>query len=821
MAPVDVPETSPPDATPASVATARPTAPTNADATPTNANATPSNTNSLYNNPQHPTSGNTPARSAPRNPTNGTAPSAVTTARTTTPPEEEVIFDIPNLERARKESVDEYHAHIKDLHTKMAGGNATDYVESKVVLPRSLQGLRTGQVITRLLAMNQQLNGAEWGNVMADVVGKNLLLGSVNEAGCAAINNLKEIKVEPGRSVAVPPAAKPNNRYYVECLLPYERELHVALIAECISQFPTAKGISMPGKKSFGSTRRVRLYFNTTTAPREVFTPDDENIPIREIHLPCGTAAQVIHKWQRLNQHPPPHLLNRWAPHQLQRSYAAAASTPNPVLSLNNQTQSYAAAAANSSPHPATANPPPPTLQQPAPNTNSSRPQPTQRPGAIPRGPPPHTEQPAHRISATQADSDMLDWDADEPFPAPNTAPVTPNAAYAQPAPTRLVTTSQTNQPRSQPPAASSGSAPPITTTPPNTTNIPQGAQPKPTNTPTCAESAPGAETGVAGPAHSRAPKQNLTHPAPSRSGTDLEQWQQVKRPRTRKPSAKVTSQRPAENTTIQKSASRSRKNKQTNKFAELDFVIHQTFTDDATAPIEVLLPSRPVKPPRRKFKDTSKAITKQVSDAMSHPQQVRHPVHTLSHLSPNQTQIVLRSSDEDVTSGRNRLIRQIALVRSARSNTTQKNIHLDNPADESFIGHVRDRLAECHDPPDCTGDTPIDIPLSSFFEKDELRVRGALCYAWVDLATRAILPHLYDIWPDPPSWNGINLHWLPAVDVELPCLTHASLAAIAACPSLQNIWQHIAAPRSELESAIKTAANQWRLYANPQPGPN
>ena len=185
----------------------------------------------------------------------------------------------------------------------MAGGEATEYVESKTALSRFLRGLRTGQVESIILSLNPTLNATAWGNVMADVVGNKIILGTVTADDREMINNLTEQKVEPGCTATVPQAAKPNNMYYVECLLPFEREFQVEFMEAFLKTFPSAKQISMPGKKAFGTTHRLRLYFHSTTAPREVFTPNYANVPVREITLPCGTAAQTIHKWQRLNQY--------------------------------------------------------------------------------------------------------------------------------------------------------------------------------------------------------------------------------------------------------------------------------------------------------------------------------------------------------------------------------------------------------------------------------------------------------------------------------------------------------------------------------------
>ena len=305
-------------------------------------------------------------------------------------------------------------------------------------------------------------------------------------------------------------------------------------------------------------------------------------------------------------------------------------------------------------------------------------------------------------------------------------------------------------------------------------------------------------------------------HLAPAGNASDIGQWQQPKRQRTRKPQLQTPSttelgQQP------QRSSSRSRKSKQTNKFAILDYVIHPTFTDDDLAPIEVALPAKPSKPPRRKYKDSKKVLTAQACDAFTHPREVRHPAQTLAHLSPAQLQGVLRSKEEKTRDGRDRLARQIALLRAARTNMTERNIMLDQQDDDLFINQVRARMAECTDPPDSSDAAPIDLLLSSLLDRDELRVRGALCFAWMDLVTRATLPYLFDTWPDPPLWNNTPLAWLQGNDEEVPCLRDESLAALAACPTLTKVWQYMAAQSTDLTSVINTAANQWKLFSNTQ----
>ena len=820
-----------PSPTPRRDAPTNTTTPTNT-ATQTNTNtnpAPPTNSNSGNNSnvndntpnavnntneQQHPQATRTTPPGAPR--------STQRTTRQTSSGEEEQLFNVPNCDMASRLTTEEYRTHVHELHAKLAGGNATDYVESKIALPRSLQGLRSGQVVSKLLAMNPTLNVEDWSTVMAEVVGNNLILGTVTAAGRSLINNMNSLKLEPGgRTVTVPPATKPNNMYYVECLLPYERELHVDFLAAFLKQFPSAKHISMPGKKAFGTTRRIRLYFHSTTAPREVFTPNDAGIPIREIILPCGSAAQIIHKWQRLNQVRPPHLLNRWAQHTHTRTYLPATTGAINTTTPSGAPRSYAQALANS----ANTNPqPPPTHQTPQPltTTQSTRAEPTSHPDST------TINTPGQNIPNTTPPNNVdphltMEWDSDEPFPPQQEG--TNREAISKPAQNTNMSNVD-NTPPSRIPSAPINSSSRGPSTPHPTPPCAPLQQPNTSNTPIAPhthESNPGAAQPSkaatnATPANSKPSltppqKTNTAHPAPSRSASDLSQWQQVKRPRIRKPSSQTTNEHNQETRSIQKSNSRTRSAKAANKFAVLDYVIHPTFNDDDIAPIEIALPARPNRPPRRKYKDTKVAITSQVRDALHHHQQTRHPAHTLTPLSPSQKQAVLCSRKQDIANSREKLIRQIALLRAARSNTSERNILLDQVEDSAFITQLQTRMTDCTDPPDCTDAVEIDLPLSAILDRDELRVRAELCFAWVDLATRAVLPHLYDLWPDPPSWLGSPLRWLPAEDNEVPCLPKVALAALAACPSLSNVWKRLSTSSPQLSAALQTAANQWHLH--------
>ena len=747
----------------------------------------------------------TPGAQTPENttgPANGHPPPPRTAQSTDNQP----LFGAPDAALAMSASTEEYRTHIQTLHKQMRKGESTEYVEARVSLPRSLQGLKTGQVVTKLLALNPTLQAEDWSSVTADVVGANLIIGTVTMSGRKMIDELDELKTEPGRSAKVPAAERPNNLYYVEMLMPIERELHIDFMEAFCRKFTTAKFIQMPGLKAFGTDRRLRLFFNTTTAPREVFTEEDENIPIREITLKCGTAAQVIHKWQKLNQFRPPHLANRWNNHNPTRSYAAAATANNHNI-----------------------------------NTRAPPPRPSARPGEIAQGPPAHSAHPTSNSHLASQQHNDVDWSSKEPLTTPTNIRIETPTGNTNTGATRDTTdaimrdtsanTNNTEHP--MPDRAEVGSthndnirAPAPTTT--TQTNKQDGTARAPPHQPHDQHQAGPhgkgsatqnlVRTDTAAPVQKNS-KPNTSHPTPSRSGENLAQWQQVKRARTKQHNAtpRTSTSIPRPQAQLSKSGSQNRGQSSTNKFAPLEFEVHPTFEDDDVPPITVKIPSGSRKP-RRKYKPSGRVWSKQTAEAASHPQELRHPGQTLQSVSPHQTQVLLRSKDEKARILRERLLYQIALVRAARSNTTAQQILLDKMPDDAFLEQAQARVGECDDPPECTTATPIDIPLRAILDGDETRMRSALCFARMDLITRAALPVIYDIWPEQPTWHGIPLHWLPAQDGDLPCLQDAALAALADCPSLQHVWAHLMKEAPDIDVTIRTAANQWRLHKAAQP---
>ena len=316
-------------------------------------------------------------------------------------------------------------------------------------------------------------------------------------------------------------------------------------------------------------------------------------------------------------------------------------------------------------------------------------------------------------------------------------------------------------------------------------------------------------------PAKSAQTKPSHDHPTPSRSRDDITKWHQVKRARRQQHSAATTEDPKTGNRGA--ITSHEQRQKTVNRFAPLEFEIHPTYEDDAVSPITIAVPTSSRKPARRNPKTARKAWTKQLTNSSSKSHQLRHPSHTLQHMSPQQTQVMLRSREERAKPLRDKLLYQIALLRAVRTNTTPQNILLDKSDDTIFLKQVQDRLSKCVDTPPCTTLTPIDIPLRSILDQDEMRVRGSLCFAWMDLITRAALPSIYESWLNNPTWQGLSFRWLPAADADTPCLQDGALAALAACPTLQNAWTHLSKDTPDLDVAIKTAANQWRLYVERQ----
>ena len=336
---------------------------------------------------------------------------------------------------------EEFERIIRDVHNTVHDGDTSEYHEIKLSLPRSMKNMRPIQILKKITEMNPSLENEAWTAVSADIINQHLVLGTMTQRGLELLNSLQEIKLETTMTTPVPKAKKPDNLYWIDLLYPPEVELRVPFLMKLIQIFPSGVKLSNPGKRPLGLHRRTRLHFNSVVAPRSVFTHDDPTIPIREISLACGSTAQILHKWPRLNSFIPPSVLQRGAPHRNRQSYAAAAA--HQKHRTNADPDDYL------------------SFQQP----------PIPRPGIAPNGPPAlstlHTEQPVlqtitptgsltksrdinpqsnqHQNKPTEADDEdviMAQDDANPPDDprindttpriSANRTPTTPNQARAQ-----------------------------------------------------------------------------------------------------------------------------------------------------------------------------------------------------------------------------------------------------------------------------------------------------------------------------------------------------------------------------------------------------
>lgn len=230
----------------------------------------------------------------------------------------------------------DYVTALKSLHSSLVKGDPTGHHEVKLQLPRSLHGLRVAATVSKITALNPIIQTENWSSVTADITGNTLILTTFTSKGVELLKNLKELKMDTTKTTKVPDPTKPNNKYYVDILMPLgEWEIHPELLGVAIRKFPSIYMLENPNAdKPLGSKRLFRLYFKTTTAPREVFTEDNDQVPIREVTTKDGAVALIIHKWNRLNTFPPPSLSKTWQP---RRSYAAAMRGRNPQQQQNPQ----------------------------------------------------------------------------------------------------------------------------------------------------------------------------------------------------------------------------------------------------------------------------------------------------------------------------------------------------------------------------------------------------------------------------------------------------------------------------------------------------
>ena len=124
------------------------------------------------------------------------------------------------------------------------------------------------------------------------------------------MHNIIVLSTGQGEKTTVPKPQRPDNKYYVDILLPMrEWKMPPYLLGAAVRRFTLAEYIHRPNAGNPLATMRLfRLTFSSVTAPREVFTDEDESVPIREMSLSCGATALIIQKWNSLNATPPPSL---------------------------------------------------------------------------------------------------------------------------------------------------------------------------------------------------------------------------------------------------------------------------------------------------------------------------------------------------------------------------------------------------------------------------------------------------------------------------------------------------------------------------------
>lgn len=561
--------------------------------------------------------------------------------------------------------------------------------------------MRVAATVTKIAELNPTLSANDWAQVSADVIGSKLVLTTFNAAGVNLINNLQAIKMEPGKSTSVPTATRPQNRYYVDILMPREVEMHQPLLAAAILKFKSLETIENPNyHKPLGSHRLLRFIFKTTTEPRDVFTPEDESVPIREVILPCGSMAQVIHKWTRLNAYPPPSMARSWQPRG--KSYVAAMRSPK----NSNRVQA---------------------------GSPWQRKEATPRPGIVPQGPPPpasHNQSTAH----------------------PNTRLATPNHnAQAVPA---------ADTPSPSPPPFKKG---------PSCTDIEIDSNP---------------------PTQSVKPIMQNDHQSDTNTnnGTEAEknadepsEWMQVSSPRTKK--ARKEKESPLQPTDTADN----------NRFQILSYIDLDNFDDDVEFnPIAVQTLDKTIRPFYKSAK-AKKSKTTNLANTMKHQQQLRHPMHILKHTPPTRGQYLLVTTDEELRQGRKRLLNQLALLRDARMGRQSNQPRLKNMSDELFLEECQQLLIDRGSNEQIHADTPIATMLHFLRGQDPRHIQAIHRYAWMDMITRAVLPHLYEMEPRSKSWQGVTLSWLAEDTTGLRILKNSSLKQLAACPPMSLIWRKIA----------------------------
>ena len=662
-------------------------------------------------------------------------------------------------------SPDEYSKMIREIHDEFIGGDAEEYHELQIALPRPLQGLRITQVMSRLEQMNPTLTDAAWSHVTADILGNNLVMASVGPHGLQQLQSLKELKLEHGKSTPLPAPQRPNNLYYIEMLLPYEIEMHRPLLGTLLRKFKNVSHLLNPGRKAFGSNRRVRLYFKSITAPREVFTEEDDTIPIREIVLPCGTAAQIVHKWQRLNSFAPPHLAGRWLGRNGRRSYAAATRTTNPAYTTNNAQMRQQRSHPHNSPQP--------------------------RPGEVAAGPPTHTDAPPStkpQQPNNNNDNDEMDTSV---MPTVTTDAHQMETDTTTTQPTNTIDEAAITQPKSSSLNHNSDN------NNNNTQNSTINVSSKLNNNTSNNNNDDGDNSHTHhDPDHQMVEmmtvytRRNNTSNVTNKTLAPMEETPTVKT-RDNKRTADwqtVTNNKAAKKPNTQ--ASTPNIKRATNMFAILATQPLDAFEDDELIPVAVSAPGENNRPAYRSIK-TRKSKTNALVQSMRTTQQVRHPHNTLKHLPPNRAQFTLASTDPELVQGRKRLIYQIALLRLARAKKNTPNKKMSSTDDNIYFDECCNLLKEHGLNPQVPREVRAETIVLHLHKLDQERTRKAYHMAKMDLLTRAYLPHLYEVSPRLVNWHGIDITWSNSPDQVTPCMDDRTLIDIACSDTLQAVWAH------------------------------
>lgn len=576
-------------------------------------------------------------------------------------------FAIADLTTSAMSDDKMYREEIKATHEQLLNGKVDTYYEAQISLPRSLQGLRTATTIAKLSECNPQLRMADWSQVTVDVVGNNMFMTTFNEQGRTLLRQLKELKTLDGKKMVVPEPKRPCNKYYVDILMNREWETHADLLAEALVLFRSAETIENPNyNKPLGSKRLFRITFNSMTAPRAVFTLEDENVPIREIKTPNGATAQVIHKWSRLNAFPPPSLAKTWQP---KRSYAKA-TTGHTDLS---------------------------TAEAPHRNASQAQPKPP-------------------RETTIKADKQRMVG------PVPKEAEIGHNSESMEK----------------------------VTSATPTSSNVLTTESERTENR-----------------------TSDKTNEKTDEEWTLVERTTKMRNPEPPKPS--IMGESPS------------------NRFEALSVVEIDKFEKNVFTPIAITSPTEDYRKfyKSKRYQKTTSALQTQ---AMAHPQEIRHPSIILKTVSPARGQYLISAKYANMEQYRAKLRDQIAFLRAARTGyKLTSGPALASLNDQLFIMDCQQMLTEKNMQHTLHSTSDISTFITAMTDGNKERLKWARRLGWVDLLTRFYLPHLYSSNERPESWYGVPLRWIPSAPEEQLMLKDESLHALVKCKALAPLWNIVA----------------------------